>query len=358
MLIAFSFLILLLVFTFFELLGDIFRNKVPFVTVLDYLVNVVPYLLYQVTPLCVLLSVLVTFTIMQRSNEITAMKATGISIYRAIVPILVIAGVLAGSLFAFDESYLPVANRRQEALRNTIKGKPPQTTLRADHRWIFGQENKTGTYNIYYYDFFDSDRNQFANLNVFEIDGKSFDVQRRIFASRAHYEEALKQPRWILEDGWVRGFGARDGRVDAIADFHTFDVSSFSELREQPSYFKKEVKQSIEMTFGELRHYIADLQQSGFEVVKLRVQLYRKLAYPVITFVMAVLAVPFAMSVGRRATLTGIATAIGIAVIYTLVSGLFEAMGNVNYLPPVLAAWFPDLIFGLIGGYLMLKVPS
>lgn len=353
-----SFLILMLVFTFFELLGDIIRNRVPVVTVAGYLLNVIPYLLYQLTPLSVLLAVLVTFTLMQRANEITAMKATGISIYRAIIPVVAIAAVISVLLFAFDQSYLPVANRRQEMLRNTIKGKPAQTVLRADHRWIFGQENGSNQYNIYYYDFFDPDRNAFANLNVFEVDAKTFQITKRIFAEQAHFEPELRQPIWVLENGWTRSFADVDGRASAIENFHTFDVASFPELSEAPSYFKKEVKQSSEMSFAELRRYIADLQQSGFEVVRLRVQLYRKLAYPLITLVMAVLAVPFALRAGRKAALTGIVTAIAIAVIYTMVSGLFEAMGNVNYLPPVLAAWIPDLLFGIVGGYLILRVPS
>jgi LPS export ABC transporter permease LptG len=353
-----SFLMLMLVFTFFELLGDIFRNKVSLIVVAGYLLNVIPYMLYNLLPMSVLLAVLVTFTVLQRSNELTAMKATGISIYRAVVPVLVIAGILAASLFVFDQSYLPIANRRQEALRNQIKGRPAQTVLRADHRWIFGQENKTGTYNIYYYDFFDPDRNQFANLNIFEIDGATFEITKRIHAARANYEEGLKQPLWVLTDGWARSFGAANGRQDAIADYHTFNVSTFDELREQPSYFKKEVKQSSEMDFSELQRYIADLQQSGFDVVKLKVQLHRKLAYPLITFVMALLAIPFSITPGRRAVLTGVVTAVGIAVVYTLVNGLFEAMGDVSYLPPMLAAWFPDVIFALVGGYLILKVPT
>ncbi len=87
-------------------------------------------------------------------------------------------------------------------------------------------------------------------------------------------------------------------------------------------------------------------------------QLQKKLAYPVIAVVMAILAVPFALSTGRRGAITGIATAVGIALVYWTVSGLFEAMGNVSQLPPVLAAWSPNLIFGLVGGYLILKVPT
>jgi hypothetical protein len=120
----------------------------------------------------------------------------------------------------------------------------------------------------------------------------------------------------------------------AIVNFRTFDVSTFAELTEEPNYFKKEIKQSQEMNYEELRHYISDLRQSGFDVTRLRVQWHKKFAYPMITFVMAVLAVPFAMSSSRKGgALTGVAIAIGAAVIYLVTSGLFEAMGNANQLP-------------------------
>jgi lipopolysaccharide export LptBFGC system permease protein LptF len=90
----------------------------------------------------------------------------------------------------------------------------------------------------------------------------------------------------------------------------------------------------------------------------LKVQLQKKIAFPAITFVMGVLAIPFALSAGKRGAMAGVATAIGIAVVYSVVSGLFEAMGNISQLPPVLAAWSPDVIFALVGGYLILKVPT
>ena len=112
------------------------------------------------------------------------------------------------------------------------------------------------------------------------------------------------------------------------------------------------------MNYEELRRYIHDLQQSGFDVVRLRVQLQKKLAFPFITVIMAILAVPFSLSAGKRGAITGVAVAVGTAVMYSVVSGLFEAMGNMSQLPPVLAAWSPDLIFGMVGGYLILRVPT
>jgi LPS export ABC transporter permease LptG/LPS export ABC transporter permease LptF len=341
-----TFLLLLLVFTVFELLGDILRNHVSPLVVGDYLLNVSPYFLYNVAPLAILLAVLVTLGLMQRSNEMTAIKATGISIYRIIVPVLVACSMLAAGLFFSDQFYLPYANKRQDALRNEIKGKPAQTYLNPDRKWIFGEHS-----NIYYYQLFDSERNQFGRLSVFQFDPKTFQLTKRIYADRAHWEDTLQ--RWVCTQGWEREF-----RGSAIETYRTFDVSTFAGVSEPPTYFKKEVKQSSEMNYQELRRYIRDLQQSGFDVVRLRVQLAKKLAFPVITLVMALLAVPFSLQAGKRSTVTGVALALGIAVIYWAVSGLFEAMGNISQLPPVLAAWSPDLIFALLGGYMILKVPT
>jgi LPS export ABC transporter permease LptF/LPS export ABC transporter permease LptG len=341
-----TFLVLVLVFTLFELLGDILRNQIAASVVAEYLLNVAPYLLYRMAPLVMLLAVLVTFGLMQRSNEITAIKATGVSIYRIVSPVIATAAVLSVGLFFADQFYLPHTNKRQEALHNQIKGKPAQTYLRPDRKWIFGQHN-----DIYYYQFFDPDRDQFGNITVFQLDRPSFTITRRIHADRAHWADNLN--RWVYEQGWDRTLN-----VAAIANYHPFEVATFPELPETPAYFKKEVKQYTEMNYEELRRYIRDLQQSGFDVVRLRVQLHNKLSYPLMMLIMAMLAVPFSVSTAKKGAITGVAIAVGIAVFYTVLSRLFEAMGDLSQLPPALAAWSPDLIFILVGGYLILKVPT
>lgn len=342
-----TFILLAMVFEFFELLNDIVRNHVPTLTLLEYLASVIPArLYYPLAPLSVLLAVLITFGLMEKANEVTAMKANGISVYRVVFPVLVLAGLLAGGLFFFSELYLPTVNREQEALRNTIKGKPAQTFLRPDRMWIFGR-NST----IYYYEFFDADRNSFGNISVFEFDPENFSLRKRIFAERAYWANDLGH--FVFEQGWSRSF-----RGSAIEDFHQFDVSTFTELQEAPDYFKKEIKQYTEMSSSELDRYIADMQQRGFAVERLKVQLQKKFAYPLITLVMAVLAVPFSMRAARRGALAGVAVAVTIAIVYFVTTQLFEAMGNVNQLPPSLAAWAPDLLFAFAGGYLILKVPT
>jgi LPS export ABC transporter permease LptG/LPS export ABC transporter permease LptF len=350
-LVLLGFVLLMLIFTVFELLGDILRHNTPWSTVGEYLINLTPSMLYQIAPLAVLIAVLVTFGVLNRNSEIIAMKATGISLYRLVIPIVVISAMLAASLFLFDEFYLPQANQRQEALRSIIKGRPPQTFLNPEHNWIFGQPRPGEPARIFYYQFFDRDRNEFANLSIFEFDPSTFALSRRIFAARVFWDPAAGS--WRFQNGWQRDFDGTN-----ITEYREFLKTSFSEIHEDPGYFEKEEKQSQEMNFGQLDRYIGDLTQSGFDTMKLRVQLWHKLAYPFIAVVMAVLAIPFALSMGRRGSLEGVAGAIAVALAYFVVDGLFAALGNVNYLPAALAAGSSDILFGLVGGYLLLKTPT
>jgi LPS export ABC transporter permease LptG len=345
-----SFVMLMLVFTFFELVGDIIRNHIALTTVGDYLFNLAPSMVYTITPLAVLIAVLVTFGVLNRNSEIIAMKATGISLYRLVIPVVSISAVLAMCLFMFDDYYLPAANRRQEALRSTIKGRPPQTFLHPEQKWMFGQSHPGEQGHIFYYQFFDPDDNAFVNLSIFEFNPSTFALSRRIFASRAVWDERTKS--WRFNSGWVRNIDVNNSQ------YSEFTSTSFAEIHEDPGYFKKENLQSQEMNFAQLDTYIRDLRQSGFDTMRLRVALWHKLAYPLIAVVMAVLAIPFALSMGRRGSLTGIAVAISVALAYWVVDGLFSAMGNVNYLPAALAAWSPDVLFGLAGGYLLLRTPT
>ena len=192
---------------------------------------------------------------------------------------------------------------------------------------------------IFYYQFFDADDNAFVNLSIFEFNPSTFALSRRIFASRAVWDEQTET--WRFHNGWVRNIDANN------SEYSEFKSTSFAEIHEDPGYFKKENLQSQEMNFRQLDGYIRDLRQSGFDTMRLRVALWHKLSYPLIAIVMAVLAIPFALSMGRRGSLTGIAVAISVALAYWVVDGLFGAMGNVNYLPAALAAWSPDVLFGL-----------
>jgi LPS export ABC transporter permease LptF/LPS export ABC transporter permease LptG len=332
-------------FTFFELLDDIGRHRVPFLTVVDYFRYLTPYLVYNLAPLGGLVAALVTLGIMSKNNEIVAIKASGISLFRLAVPLLLAGLALAVTLVLLDDTYLPYANQRQDALHNQIKGRPPQTYAHPQ-RWIFGENSK-----IYNYDVFDQTQNLFGGLSVLELDPKDFHLRRRLFATRARWSDS--QHVWVLESGWIREFS--DG---SVTKFESFSAAAPAELNEPPSYFNREVRQAFQMNLGELGNYIEGLHRAGFDVATLMVQWHKKIAYPLMAPVSILLAIPFAFLVGTRGAIGGVVLGVGIAVAYRAVAALLEAMGGVGQLPPFLAGWSPDIIFFFLAMYFFFKMPT
>ena len=332
-------------FTFFELLDDIGRGRVPFLTVVEYFQYLTPFLVYNLAPLAGLVAVLVTLGIMSKNNEIVAIKASGLSLFRVATPLLFAGLALAATLLLLDDTYLPYFNQRQDALHNQIKGRPPQTYTHPQ-RWIFGENSK-----IYNYDVFDQEHNLFGGLSVLELDPSDFHLRRRIFAARARWADP--QHVWMLENGWIRDFS--DG---SVAKFETFTSAAPPELSEPPSYFNREVRQAFQMSVGELSSYIEGLHRAGFDVATLMVQWHKKMAYPLMAPVSMLLAIPFAFLVGTRGALGGVALGVGIAVAYWAIAKLLDAMGGVGQLPPFLAGWSPDIVFFFLGLYFFFKMPT
>jgi LPS export ABC transporter permease LptG len=337
-----SFVMMSEVYNFFELLGDIIRNSIPLSKVFTFLFFLAPMLIYKTLPVSVLVAVLVTFGVLTKHNEVTAFKACGVSLHRLAIPVLAISSLFSAGLFAFDHLYLPDTNRRQEALRNEIKGKAAQTYLHPERLWIFGKGSR-----IWYYKYFDNQKEVMGGVSVYELDPRTFDLRREISAERAEWQPSLHT--WIFQNGWVR---------EIHGAFQRFQVTTFSYLDEPPDYFLKELKQDKQMNFQELERYIRDLQQSGFDTVRLRVQLYKKFSVPLFALIMAVISIPFAFLVGNRGAMAGIGVSIGIAMAYWGIGQLFEQIGNANQLPPSVAAWSPDVLFALAGSYLLLRMRS
>jgi len=342
-----SFVAMAQVFTFFELLGDILKHHIAMSRVAEYHFFLTPKLLCDSTPVSVLVAVLVTFGVMSKNNEVTAFKATGVSLYRLAAPVLIASFVISLGLFAFDYyKVLPEANRRQDAIRNEIKGRAVQTYLRPDRRWILGGPDS----NIYYFfKYFDQRTAVMVGVNIYQIRRKPLRLVKQISAERAQWDASLQN--WVFTNGWKRQFDGPDEDR-----FVQFQVATFPELKEQPGYFLKEVIQDKQMNFRQLAGYIAELRQSGFDTVSLRVQLQKKFSVPVFAFVMALISVPFAFMTGNRGAMAGVGVSLGIAVVYWAMSQLFEQFGNINQLPAALAAWSPDAIFAVSGLFLMSRM--
>jgi LPS export ABC transporter permease LptG/LPS export ABC transporter permease LptF len=341
----FSFVMLTEFFNFFELLGDVFKNQIPMSELFSYLFFLAPKLIYDAAPVSVLVATLVTFGVMAKNNEITAMKACGVSLHRLALPILVASVVLSGLLFLFDYGVATRANLIQDALRSKIKGNPVQTYLTPDRKWIFGRGSR-----IFYYKYLNETENVLGGVSVYELDPRTFRMHRHIQAERARWEPALKT--WVFQNGWVRDVRPRE------APFRPFmgGTATFPELDETPNWFLKEVKTYKQMNYRQLDDYIAELRQSGFNTVPLQVQYHKKFAVPLFALVMALLSIPFAFLAGTRGAMMGVGVSFGVAIAYFALNYFFEQLGNVGQLPPEIAAWAPGAIFALAGVYLLARM--
>ncbi|HEV2298248.1 MAG TPA: LptF/LptG family permease [Candidatus Acidoferrales bacterium] len=339
-----GFVVLSDAFTLFDLLPDISRHHASTLVIVNYFVHLMPLTAYQLLPLAALVGTLATLGLLAKNNEVTAFKACGISLFRLSMPLILAGLLLTAGMFLLDDTILPYANQRQDALRDQIKGRPAETYFQPAHQWIYGENDQ-----VFNYQFFDPDRNLFGGLSIFEIDPATFELRRRVFASRASWEPALNT--WVLEGGWVRDFTG-----STLTSYVPFRAETLDELTEKPSYFKREVRQYYQMNWRQLRAYIRGLQQAGFDTSRLSVEWHKKFAYPLITTIIMFLGIPFAFLVGTRGATGGIATAIGIGIVYWSTAALFEALGAVGQLPPFLAGWAPDGIFAFLGLYFFLKM--
>jgi LPS export ABC transporter permease LptG/LPS export ABC transporter permease LptF len=341
-----SFVGMALIYNFFELLSDVIKNQIALSKVFTYLFFLTPRLIYDLLPISVLVSVLVTFAILTKNNEVTAFKAGGVSVRRLGLPVLMASAVLSAALFGFDYLYVPEANMKQDALRNEIKGKPVQTYQRKNQKWIYGNGSR-----IYYYRLFDDSQNAMLGVSVYELDPKTFALCKEISAARAQWQPELN--KWIFQDGW-----ARDLKGTRETKFESYEATTFPELNETPNWFMQEVKQDKQMNYIELQNYINDLQKRGYDTVPLRVQLQKKFSVPIFAFIMALISVPFAFLVGNRGAMAGIGVSIAIGMSYLGIDKFFEQIGNVNHLSPAVAAWAPDALFAFAGMYLLLRMRS
>ncbi|MDR1989038.1 MAG: LptF/LptG family permease, partial [Acidobacteriaceae bacterium] len=122
------------------------------------------------------------------------------------------------------------------------------------------------------------------------------------------------------------------------------------------SYFKTDEPIAELMTYQQLNDYISRLGSSGANVIPQMVALQRKIAFPFVTVIMTMLAVPFAVSTGRRGAMYGVGIGIVLAIVYWVMMSLSGALGAGGVLPPLLAAWTPNILFGAAAAYMVLTV--
>ncbi|MEZ5319652.1 MAG: LptF/LptG family permease [Vicinamibacterales bacterium] len=327
---------------FLDRIDKLFKGQATAGLMAEFLVYATPQFIAFILPIATLVAVLGTIGGLTRTGELTVMRACGVSLYRAAMPLLFLAVVWSGILFLLDDRVVARANQHAEALDDVIRGRPPHTQLVAENRhWLAGRDGR-----IYYYQLYDRANERLLGLSVFEPTRKA---PYRLLSHTHAAEVAFEDGRWVASRGWVQTFAA--------ADRSTHDSFEQRELSlESPAEFASAQVDAEVMTYGELRDHIAKFKDSGFSLAEQRMNLERKLAFPAVTLIMTLLAVPFGVTTGRRGALYGVGLAIVLAFSYFLLTAFFAAAGSAEVLPPVLAAWAPNLLFATAALYLTLRV--
>jgi len=335
-----------------KLTDGMLRTHEPATLLLSYFPYFLPSVLPVVFPIACLVAAVVGFSLLSRTGELTALLASGHSLRRATMPVLVVTSVLCGVVYLVQDTIGPVASRRAHEIEDRIMGRAPKTYgLPPGGRWSFGAEGRS----LYHYRLADADHHTFQSFTAFAIDRDVPRILDQRYAERARW---LGGRDWELERGWYRSFPA-DGSPGTYQLFDgtervTLDGPTELTSRQLTAGFRNDM--SEQMTFVELREEIADLDRSGYDTTRLRVALHSKIARAVAPLVMVLIGLPFAFRLGRRGTLYGIGVALILVIVYWAAFAVFNALGLETVLAPWIAAWTPNVVFGLIGIYLMLFV--
>ena len=330
--------------TFIDLSDHLFKGRTTLPMVLQYMWFETPQFAYYIIPFAVLIGALVTIGSLTKNSELTVMRACGISLYRTAAPLLLLALVGSVALFGLEERVLAFSNRHADAASDAIRGRLPRT-YSLNRQWIAAPNG-----NIYQYVYFDSGHKKLNGLSIYEFSKDLSTLTRRSYFSQAVFagdRETKGLVSWQGGPGWAREFGTK------------LSYTSFTSrpiVLDGPGYFGSERPDVEQMSYTELRDHVAGLRSSGFNVVPYLVALHRKLAFPLITLVMALIAVPFAVTTGKRGALYGIGAGIVLAILYWTTISVFAAIGGGGLMSPALAAWAPNIIFGCVALYLLLTV--
>jgi LPS export ABC transporter permease LptG/LPS export ABC transporter permease LptF len=336
----FALLGLFYISTFLDRSDKIFKGQATVADVATLLVYLTPRFVYFVIPIAALLSVLVTFGLLSRNSELTVMKACGISLYRTALSVVLLSLIFSAAIFGLDQKILARANRHAEILDSKIRGRTPRVFDAMNRQWVVGKQGA-----IYHYAGFDPERKELARLTIYQPGAFAWRLASVTSADRAQYKD-----RWSGQNVRIGNFST------ATPSWKTFPEHPLP--LETPDYFETEQPVAEMMTVAQLRRYVNELSASGLNVTHLAVELQHKFAFPFVTLVMTLLAIPFGVSTGRRGALYAVGLGIILALSYWIVTSLFVALGKSGILGPLLAAWSPNIIVLGAATYAFLTVKT
>ncbi len=316
---------------FLQKADDFIRYKANIRDVLAYFLYNVPAIATPSLPIAALLATLFSLGNLSRHNEIIAMYSGGISLAKIIAPVFVAGALLSAAGFINNEIIMPRAAARANVIRlEKIEKKPHLVVMfRQQNMWLRGPDNS-----IVNIDFMSPERSEMIGINIYKMN-PDFTVRERIRADRL----VLENGEWRLKDG--RKFALTQGRVDsAPVDGEVYNIVK------SPDDLKIIIKSSDEMSFAELWDYVRRLKASGYYFARYDVDLHDKLAFPLSSLVMVMIATPLSLlRVRSGGAGRGIALAVLIAFVYWSVMSIGDTFGRSGVLPPVISAWLANVLF-------------
>jgi LPS export ABC transporter permease LptG/LPS export ABC transporter permease LptF len=314
-------------------LDEMATNKPSAEVVIGYYWNLVPQAAMDVLPLALMIGVLILLTVLERQLELTALKAAGVSLYRLVVPVLLVGALGVAAMWLLGESVVPQANSRASKLLDRIEGRETaRTYLATDRQWLVSRD-ESSFYNFLRYD---EEDQAIMRFTMFTIDDR-MRLRFHLVAPRLLYRDGA----WIADAGWFRQIES-----DGSDRFQKVETPMEVNVPEGPGYFGQEYRRPSEMTAGDLYRYIEALRESGYQPDRLSVRWHQKFAYPLSAFIMVLLSLPYGLNRGGRrvTTMQSVAIALSVGIGYFVLVAAFGKMAEAGLLHPIVGAWGPVVL--------------
>jgi len=336
-----SFVVLYMIVDFFAKARMFLSNHATVMQMATYLLYSIPNIVSMVLPASILLATLMTYSSLSKFSEITAMKANGISLYRMALPSLFVAVFTSLFFFFFNELITPYSVRQTEQIiKVDVQKYYSQLFFKYNEIW-YRNENT-----IYNFKYFDIDSLTMKGVSLYYMK-PDFTLEKRISAKNAKWENG----RWILDELMIITFDENNTPI------LKWDSQQTADIPEKPETFRS-IQQEIEnLGYFDLRKYVGKIASEGYDTTKYEVILAGKIAFPFVMVLMIFIGISFSLRSERGGgVMQSIAVGIVIGFSYWIVHALFMATGQSGRLPPFVAAWAANILFGIAGAFLFYRV--
>lgn len=323
-----------IVVDFFEKIDDFLEAGLPFSKALIFFAYKTPFIIAQITPVGLLLAVLVVFGLMNKNNEILALKSAGVSIYYLLKPMIVMGLLMSFLMFFLSEVVVPLTVGRANHIWLKEVRKEAAVLSREKNIWMKGNRA------IIHIKHYDPQIPAIYGITLNYFDGE-FRLVRRVDAPKGVYQ----QGQWVLYDIMEQNLISQQGNY--TVEFYPERVEK---LEFVPEDLKRVAKKSEEMSFKELYAYIRRIESEGYDATSQRVDLYAKFAFPFVCLLLSMVGTGIAIRGKLKEGLpVSIVYGLGVAFLYWVFYSFSVSLGRGEMLPPLLAVWAANFVFLCLG---------